>query len=210
VHLFHPEADALLSASTSRYKKNPALVRYKGNTQPVKSMWVVEKYSGSQGGEIHFGEHVRFKHLTSGRYLAVESSLSDESTREIVLWCPREMKVDDFDDVTLFALYPMSNEDGAVNSAGVGLATATSTRMLHVQHVSSGCWLHNTKVINVHEQESPAKTNVVKQKGFSEGSFKCAVSKERHDQANSFVHIQTHVRTHTHTHTHTHYLTTAE
>jgi len=150
VQIFHTDAQAFLSASTALYKRDPALVRYQGDTQTVKTMWMVEKQEQTQGVDIIFGDGVRLKHLPSGRYLAVPQRVhQNDSMLDIHLLSPEEVDRESFDGKTLFLLRPVTSElkkDDA-EGTGVGLATPSTTVTLRMQHKSTRAsfWLHNTK-----------------------------------------------------------------
>jgi hypothetical protein len=79
IELFHPEGDAYLSASSANFKRHPALIRYSGQRRPVKTLWIIEHARPLAGGVIPVNEGVRFKHVPSGRYLAIFKDAAGDS-----------------------------------------------------------------------------------------------------------------------------------
>lgn len=154
VRLYHPEAQAMLSASTSAIKREPALAPWAppasaGNdTDSCKSIWLAESKNLARGGAVQWSDGVRFRHMTSGRYLAVESNSpatpGRDSGREMTLLAPPTStdakEVAAFDANTLFRLHAVEPTQETVVTKRNG-----ESQTARLQHIATGRWLTNTK-----------------------------------------------------------------
>jgi hypothetical protein len=83
LRFYHPEAKALLTASTSPSKgKNPPYLRRMINqdtsdtlNHSAKSVWYFEFLKATQGGVAYWESVMRIRHLATGKYLAVNPQI---------------------------------------------------------------------------------------------------------------------------------------
>ena len=209
IQLYHPEGDAYLCASSACYKRKPTLIRFDGR-QPVKTFFVVEKPEPLLGGIINVSEAVRFRHATSGRYLAIlrgaaiaadcaapmvsrgngrfrSHSASFSFRGKLPLLSERREVVlvspMDLDSQEFQDSTLFSLHPVAAVGDAITLSAQAKTETLRLQHVKTQFWLHNTNEFISRDKASWSGS------GSSQGSYKFIATRDRHDE-DAFVMVR--------------------
>lgn len=114
------EAEAFLTASSNQFKKKePYLRQIAPDTIPqdainltLKALFVLEGSSRMQGGLVRAGKPYRMRHLATGLYLAIDSSVVSKTDEASTVSGVKTYSVtlsNKLDSQTCFGLYPSDN-----------------------------------------------------------------------------------------------------
>jgi hypothetical protein len=165
VRIYHAEADSFVAISCAgpRAPKQaaPYLMANKNTDNAVhvenmsaKQIFVIEMLDPECGGDVHWYEQYRLRHVGSGKYLAIKESVAgsaaangaaaagDEDPDNPMYECELVDNDEESEDRTLISLLPI----GGVEEEHRGrVAISGGGSQMRIQHVGAArCWMHNS------------------------------------------------------------------